>query len=112
MTPKQYINSLRLRHICHRIIHSDKSIKAIAQDSGFECYEYFVRVFKKEMGITLNHYIQEFRMKTAADLLTLPNRNVLEIAAMVGFTDVKYFSKCFKDAVGISPSLYSHSIHL
>lgn len=56
MTPKQYINSLRLRHACHRIIHSDKSIKAIAQDSGFECYEYFVRVFKKEMGITPSQY--------------------------------------------------------
>lgn len=56
MTPKQYINSLRLRHICHRIIHSDKSIKAIAQDSGFECYEYFVRVFKKEMGLTPSQY--------------------------------------------------------
>ncbi|MBQ8300829.1 MAG: helix-turn-helix domain-containing protein [Clostridia bacterium] len=55
-TPKQYINSLRLRHACHRIIHSDKSIKSIAQDSGFECYEYFVRVFKKEMGITPSQY--------------------------------------------------------
>lgn len=59
-TPKQYINSLRLRHICHRLTHSVKSIKSIAQDGGFECYEYFVRVFKKEIGITPSQYRKKY----------------------------------------------------
>lgn len=52
MTPKQYINRLRINTACHRIKYSDKSIKSIAYDCGFDSYEHFINVFKKTAGAT------------------------------------------------------------
>ena len=56
MTPKQYINELRINTACHRIRYSDKSIKSIAYDCGFDSYEHFIRVFKKVVGTTPTKY--------------------------------------------------------
>ena len=56
MTPKQYINELRINTACHRIKYSDKSIKSIAYDCGFDSYEHFIKVFKKAVGTTPTEY--------------------------------------------------------
>ena len=56
MTPKQYINELRINTACHRMKYSDKSIKSIAYDCGFDSYEYFIKVFKKTIGTTPTEY--------------------------------------------------------
>lgn len=64
LTPKQYINSLKLHNACHYIIHTDSSIRSIAQNSGFECYEYFVRLFKKETGITPSQFRKDNTVKS------------------------------------------------
>lgn len=55
-TPKQYINQLRIDTILHRLRYSKKSIKVLAADCGFDCYEYFVRVFKAQTGCTPSAY--------------------------------------------------------
>lgn len=56
MTPKQYINKLRINNACHRLKYADKSIKSIAYDCGFESYEHFINVFKKSVGCTPSEY--------------------------------------------------------
>ncbi|MGM9936023.1 MAG: helix-turn-helix domain-containing protein [Candidatus Ornithomonoglobus sp.] len=56
MTPKQYINKLRINNACHRLKYSDKSIKSIAHNCGFDTYEYFTNVFKKTVGCTPTEY--------------------------------------------------------
>ncbi len=56
ITPKQYINKLRINTACHRIKYSDKSIKSIAYDCGFDSYEHFINVFKKAVGCTPSEY--------------------------------------------------------
>lgn len=56
MTPKQYINKLRINNACHRLKHEQKSIKAIAYDCGFDSYEHFINVFKKAVGFTPSEY--------------------------------------------------------
>lgn len=55
-TPKMYINRLKLRNACRNLKNSDGTIKSISQRSGFDCYEYFLRLFKKELGCTPNEY--------------------------------------------------------
>lgn len=50
MTPKTYINKLRIKNICKRLKYSEGTIKSVVAEYGFESYEYFSRVFKKEMG--------------------------------------------------------------
>ena len=56
MTPKQYINKLRIRHACHRLKYTDYTIKSIALNSGFDSYEYFINVFKKLLDCTPTEY--------------------------------------------------------
>lgn len=56
MTPKRYINSLRIKTACHRLKYSDKSVKSIADGCGFDTYEYFLNVFKKTVGCTPTEY--------------------------------------------------------
>lgn len=56
MTPKTYINKLRIKNICNRLKYSERTIKSIAADYGFDSYEHFCRVFKKEMKVSPMEY--------------------------------------------------------
>lgn len=56
MTPKTYINKLKIKNICHSLKYSETTFKSIAAAYGFESYEHFCRVFKKEMGCTPTEY--------------------------------------------------------
>ena len=60
MTPKQYINKLRINNACHRLKYEKKSIKSIALDCGFDSYEHFINVFKKAVGCTPSEYKKMF----------------------------------------------------
>lgn len=56
MTPKQYINKLRIVNACHRLKYTAAPTNKVALQCGFDCYEYFVRVFKKSTGCTPLEY--------------------------------------------------------
>lgn len=56
MAPKQYINNLRIKNVCHRLKYSDRNIKVISYSCGFDCYEHFINVFKKIVGCTPTEY--------------------------------------------------------
>lgn len=55
-SPKDHINRLRLEHLVHRMRYSDKPMKTLAAQSGFPCYEYFTRLFRKTYGMTPGEY--------------------------------------------------------
>lgn len=59
MTPKTYINELRVRNVCHRLKYTQETIKQISAQSGFENYEYFARVFKNRVGMTPKQYREQ-----------------------------------------------------
>ena len=56
VTPKQHINSLRIKNACHRLYYTERTVREIAVESGFESYERFYAVFKKIMNITPTEY--------------------------------------------------------
>lgn len=56
MTPKQYINRLRIRNACHRLKYTGKNMKSVAYDCGFDSYEHFSNTFKKTVGCTPTEY--------------------------------------------------------
>ena len=56
MNFNKYLNSLRLRHACNLIKHSNMSIKEIAFDSGYNSFEYFLSVFKAVMNVSPSVY--------------------------------------------------------
>lgn len=62
-TPKKYLYQLKLNNACHWLENRDTTIKTIAFESGFECYEYFIRLFKEKMKCTPTEYRNRYRQK-------------------------------------------------
>ena len=60
ISPKQYLYSLKLNNACHWLENQEGTIKSIAFRSGFDCYEYFIRLFKEKMGCTPSEYRKRF----------------------------------------------------
>lgn len=52
VAPKQYITSLRISYAASLLQYSDKTIKEIAEQCGYQDLGYFYRVFKKTTGMT------------------------------------------------------------
>lgn len=70
-------------------------------------YDYLIKLFKKEFGVTPHKYLTEIRLRAAANCLgTSQGYNVSEIALLCGFKEPLYFSRLFKKKYGVSPSFY------
>ncbi|MNV82907.1 Arabinose operon regulatory protein [compost metagenome] len=65
---------------------------------------YFIRLFKQQIGVPPIQYITRKKITKAKELLRSTQRSVGEIAHDLGFSDLYYFSKQFKKNVGQSPS--------
>lgn len=52
----QYINNVRLEHAKKMLAESNDTITQIAEAVGFRDEKYFLRVFKKEVGLTTSEY--------------------------------------------------------
>lgn len=57
----EYIRILRMEEAQRLLRDSDLSITQIADDVGFEDYNYFCRVFKKETGYSAKKYREQFK---------------------------------------------------
>ena len=68
--------------------------------------KYFIKFFKKTMGITPINYIIEVRMKKALQYLHEQSYSVKEVATLVGYADIYTFSKAFKKMYGVAPSKF------
>lgn len=58
-TIQQYVQQLRVQRARHLLLHTDRSIKTIAADVGFEEPFYFSRLFKKMVGLSPQHYREQ-----------------------------------------------------
>lgn len=59
LSPLQYHNMFRLQKAKDLLVDSDKSIKKIAMEVGFQSEHYFTRLFKKKIGITPSELREE-----------------------------------------------------
>lgn len=64
------------------------------------------RVFKKQMGISLEQYILDTRLTNALILLKNNLLSIKEVANIVGFKDYNNFLKIFKRKYHVTPSEY------
>ncbi len=93
-------------------IHSDYMHEITLEMLAEKAYcakNYFVRLFKNELGITPYQYIKNYRMGVATDLL-YRGYTVKEVAKRVGFSDAYAFSAAFNKCFGIYPSAYPKSV--
>lgn len=55
-SPKQYLTELRLSVACHLLKATEDKVEFIAQQSGYEDYHYFCRLFHRHIGCTPTEY--------------------------------------------------------
>lgn len=84
------------------------SLASVAEHVGLSS-GYLCRIFKEEMGVSINAYINNLRMTKAGELLKDKNSYIKEVAVSVGFEDQLYFSRLFKRYYGATPSEYRSS---
>ena len=81
----------------------DISVNMLANELGLS-RNYFGKLFKSKMGMSLSNYVNNLRIKRATELLRTTNMKVYEVALAVGYENQSYFSIAFKEIVGIPPS--------
>ncbi len=67
---------------------------------------YFIRLFKKFMGVSPYRYVQITRINRAKELLLSTDYRINEIADMTGFTNATRFTKLFSEMTGTTPTRY------
>lgn len=65
--------------------------------------QYFIRLFRKSMGVTPHQYIISYRMRRALHHLQC-GCTVSQTAARVGYTELRNFSRAFHTIYGIAPA--------
>lgn len=77
-------------------------VESIARELSLD-RRYLSRIFKKNMGCSIQEYLIRTRLDEAERLL-LQGCSVNEAAHMVGYEDVSNFSKIYKRRTGIAPA--------
>lgn len=86
--------------------YSEKiSIAEIAGEVGC-APSYFMRIFKKNIGVSFIEYLNDFRIDTGARLLKETSSSIMEIAMKVGFDNLSYFNRSFKKKYKVSPGQF------
>ena len=60
-SPIQYFNHLKIQRSCQYLYFSDRNIKEICSELGFDDPYYFSRLFKKLMGMSPAHYKNHYK---------------------------------------------------
>lgn len=71
---------------------------------------YFMRFFKKYMGMTCIEYINDYRLNVATNLLITTSMQITEISASIGITNLSYFNRIFKKKYNMTPKEYRRHI--
>ena len=83
-------------------VNESLSIADLCGRAGYN-EQYFIRLFKKNVGLSPHRYIISYRLKEAIKLLG-SDATISEIARLTGYGDIKAFSRAFKNNYGLSPS--------
>jgi AraC family transcriptional regulator, L-rhamnose operon transcriptional activator RhaR len=67
---------------------------------------YYIRLFKREMGIAPLAYLSGLRARRAAHLLTRSECSITNVGIEVGWEELGYFSRRFRHYFGVSPREY------
>ena len=100
-----------LRCIYDRFKSSDFTVGDIARILHFSP-TYISKLFKREMGISLQLYLLNVRLEYAADLLIGGDLSIADVASTSGFNSTAYFIKQFKKKYGVTPKKYAFNMKL
>ena len=77
----------------------------IAKELGIS-NEYLVKIFKKEVGVSVSETINDLRLISAAEKILSTDMSISDILKAVGVTNHSYFGVQFRKKFGMSSSEY------
>ncbi|MCD8161811.1 MAG: AraC family transcriptional regulator [Clostridiales bacterium] len=66
--------------------------------------EYFCRLFKKNMGVSLTRYVNSVRIAHICEEMKYSDLNISELAEKHGFANIKLMNQMFRELYGCTPS--------
>lgn len=109
---KEYVQSPRVQKICAYIrtnFNQDISLETIADH--FRLHKvYLAKIFKTEMGCSVNEYIRNVKAEKAKELLGQNQLKISAIVEMLGYNNPQTFYNVFRSCVGVSPKEYRKHI--
>lgn len=85
------------------------TIDELAEKVGLSKH-YFMRFFKKYLGMTCIEYINDYRLNVAANLLLTTSCQITEVASRVGISNLSYFNRIFKKKFAMTPKEYRYNV--
>lgn len=87
--------------------HSESALglKRICEAAGLSLH-HFVRLFRREMGVSPIQYLNRYRVEQAKSLLTESDKTMEKIARQIGASSQNYFSYLFRKTTGMTPREY------
>ncbi len=73
--------------------------------------DHFIRLFKKETGVTPSKYINQKKIEKAQLILVTDEMSIKNVAIALSFEDYSYFNRLFKKLTGLTPLEYRNSYH-
>ena len=71
---------------------------------------YLMKLFKKELGVSINSYINMVKVYKSLSFIRDGN-SFLSVSLKCGFYSLEYFSEMFKKILGVSPSIYKKIVN-
>ena len=68
--------------------------------------DYLMRIFKKELGITIMDYINKIRIYNSLNEIRSTDDLMIKVALNNGFASQEYFSETFTKILGVNPLTY------
>ena len=97
-----------IRSCCDYIqTHLGEKISAstLANRVGYTDY-YLSRLFKQQVGMSIDQYIRTMRVERAKFLLSTTQESIQDISDQLGFSNRNYFTQIFTQTEGVSPAAY------
>jgi len=95
----------RVREFIDQNIGSDIRIGAMASVCGVSS-DYFLRMFKRTVGVSPYQYVLNQRVEQAKILLSDQTFSLAEIALRTGFSHQEHLSRVFRRFTGVAPGRY------
>lgn len=100
-----------ITYINDNIFTENISIETLAEISNLSS-AYFIKTFKKEVGLPPNDYINKIKIDIAKEKIQNDSPSITYLAYELRFSSSQYFSRVFKKYVGNTPSEYKKQIEL
>jgi len=112
-TPKFQASDPRIAKALETISEKIDDTITIDELSETACIsnDHFIRLFKRELGVTPIQFIIENKMVKAKLLLASENMSIKEISYSLGYYDISYFTRLFRRHTNMTPLQYRHSFN-